>query len=186
MKKILALVLILTTLAMTFIACTNNTPSENNRGTEATQPITTQPITTQPIATQPIATQPIATQAPTDTSSQENKGIIPKDPQELMNIITQMGFEPRIQSFTKEDTEMANNLGITLDDVDGLTFVGLFIGSSDFLQFGYCSNLKTTLALRASIADDNDGFITKLEGNIVVYGKDYLWDAFVEFVTNHN
>ena len=174
MKKILALILILTTLTVSFIACSsddNATSKKDNDDKEAE-----------------------STQGSNNSSTSENKHVIPTDPDELIQVITNMGFEPMVQTFSANDQEMADDMGISVEAIDGLVLVGFSIpntaedyGPSAFLQFAFCTNLKNALELRSCLGpeEETESIIIQ-EGTIVATGTDYVWDAFVDFVTNNN
>lgn len=193
-KIILCICLVLLTCVLIFTAC----DSEND--TESKVPTTDAPVTDSPTTSlKPIDSDTTASteaNTPSDTESNttdpsKTQPLIPTDPEELVRIITEMGFEAYINKVeSDEDAQnMADAMGVSIDALEGLVSVNFGIsnedGPGDFLNFFYCTNLKRTLEIKA-VLDTESGYVIKQEGTIIAYGTEYLWEAFIEFTSDKN
>lgn len=193
-KSILCICLVLLTCVLIFTAC----DSEND--TESKAPTTDAPVTDSPTTSlKPINSDTIAStepNTPSDTESNttdpsKTQPLIPTDPEELVRIITEMGFEACIEKVeSDEDAQNAADvMGVSIDAVEGLVFVNFEIYKEDdlpdFLSFYYCTNLKRTLEIK-TVMDTESGYVIKQEGTIIAYGTENLWEAFIEFTSDKN
>ena len=192
-KIILCICLVLLTCVLIFTAC----DSEND--TESKAPTTDAPVTDSPTTSlKPINSDTTAStepNTPSDTESNttdpsKTQPLIPTDPEELVRILTAMGFEPEIEKIESDEDAQncADIFGVSTDAVEGLVFVTFYIpsedfGPSDFMNFFYCTNVKRTLEIKA-ILDTESGYVIEQEGNIIAYGTEYLWEAFIDFNSN--
>ena len=184
------------TCVLIFTAC----DSEND--TESKAPTTDAPVTDSPTTSlKPINSDTTAStepNTPSDTESNttdpsKTQPLIPTDPEELVRIITEMGFKADISKVDSDEyaQDMADAMGISIDAREGLVFV--YFGMPgydedelpDHLAFFYCTNVKRALEIK-SVLDIESGCVIKQEGTIIAYGTENLWEAFIEFTSDKN
>ena len=198
MKKIAMLLTVAFLLTGVLCSC-NSVSADTSTSSLPTQQSTTESNYAGSLDTQPSNSEETAastkpneqsTTEPSDSGSLDTQPLIPKDPEELVRILTAMGFEPEIEKIESDEDAQnwADIFGVSTDAVEGLVFVTFYIpsedfGPSDFMNFFYCTNVKRTLEIKA-ILDTESGYVIEQEGNIIAYGTEYLWDAFIDFNSN--
>lgn len=193
-KIILCICLVLLTCVLIFTACDSKNDTES-KATTTDASVTDSPTTSlKPINSDTTASTEPNTPSDTEsntTDSLKTQPLIPTDPEELVRIITEMGFEAHINKVeSDEDAQnMADAMGVSIDALEGLVSVNFGISNeddlADFLEFFYCTNFKRTLEIK-SVLDTESGYVIKQEGTIIAYGTEYLWEAFIEFTSDKN